>query len=403
VLLLACAAGSGIGGATPTNRNGTNNRPLAKGIQRFDEAGRGYESQQEVFVAGTTTLPSSRTVTHTGGGLATNSTADDHTGTVTLVNAGTATGNQSYVLGRTVYDRAGRTVSVLADNTGQATMTYDGASRVLQETDPAGNTVAYVYDAASNVTLVTATEKCTITEPTVPSEVFRQAMRYDSLGRLVVQALQGADGSLSAETPCVSDCAALGESDTGSSTSNGETLMTLVGYDSRGNQTLVVDPKGNSVISVFDGASRPTQTQENLRSLGQGDEPASSNGTLLPFAQQTVTTTTVYDGNSRVRQVLDDNGNPTNYEYDSLNRQTKMIYRDGSSIDSVYNTASDVLRLFWGAAPTRTAASSTTPTTPRQGRAPGACRRIAGMRCQNRGPSRDSVSREELGSEPGED
>jgi len=33
------------------------------------------------------------------------------------------------------------------------------------------------------------------------------------------------------------------------------------------------------------------------------------------------------DGNSRVRQVRDDNGKRTNYEYDSLNRQTKMIYR----------------------------------------------------------------------------
>jgi len=36
---------------------------------------------------------------------------------------------------------------------------------------------------------------------------------------------------------------------------------------------------------------------------------------------------TAGDGNSRVRQVLDDNGKRTNYEYDSLNRQTKMIYR----------------------------------------------------------------------------
>jgi len=112
--------------------------------------------------------------------------------------------------------------------------------------------------------------------------------------------------------------------------------MTLVGYDSRGNQTLVVDPKGNSVIAVYDGANRPTQTQENLRgglsgNGGQGNEPASSGGTLLPFSQQTVTTTTVFDGNSRVRQVLDDNGKRTNYEYDSLNRQTKMIYRQGCS------------------------------------------------------------------------
>ena len=48
-----------------------------------------------------TSLPSGRSVTHTGGGLAANSTANDHTDTATLTG-----GDSSYVLTRTIYDRA---------------------------------------------------------------------------------------------------------------------------------------------------------------------------------------------------------------------------------------------------------------------------------------------------------
>ncbi len=86
-----------IGGTTPTDRTGTSNQTLSNAIMRFDESGRMYEQQNDVFLSTGVSLPSGRSVTHTGGGLATNSTANDHTGTVTLTSAGI-----SYVLGRTV-------------------------------------------------------------------------------------------------------------------------------------------------------------------------------------------------------------------------------------------------------------------------------------------------------------
>ena len=188
-----------IGGPTPTDRNGTSNVDLSKALARFDEAGRPYETQQNVFVAAGVVLPSgNRSVTHTGGGLAANSVANDHTGTVTLVDgSGQATGNESYVLTRTVYDRAGRTVAVVQDNAVVTTSEYDGANRRVGETDALGNVVAYQYDGNGNTTFITRTEKCTITEPTVADEVFRSAMRYDALNRLVVRAEQGGDGTLS--------------------------------------------------------------------------------------------------------------------------------------------------------------------------------------------------------------
>ena len=76
---------------------------------------------------------------------------------------------------------------------------------------------------------------------------------YDVMNRLVVRADQGADGTLS------------------SSFSDPSTLFTFHGYDSRGNQTNVIDPKQNTTIMVFDGASRQLQTQQNLRAGGSGE------------------------------------------------------------------------------------------------------------------------------------
>jgi len=69
--------------------------------------------ERDVFLANGTVLPSGRTVTHTGGGLETNTTDNDHTGTVTLTSGG-----QSYVLTRTVYDASDRVVDQVEDNAG---------------------------------------------------------------------------------------------------------------------------------------------------------------------------------------------------------------------------------------------------------------------------------------------
>jgi YD repeat-containing protein len=55
-----------------------------------------------------------------------------------------------------------------------------------------------------------------------------------------------------------------------------------------------------------------------------------------------VVTTTTLDGNGRVTQLLDDNNNPTLYEYDTLDRETKMTFPDGAARQYAYNEASDV-------------------------------------------------------------
>jgi RHS repeat-associated protein len=306
------------GGATPTSRNGTNNVPLAGGSARYDEAGRGYEQQQDAFLntgisggSPTHILPSTRAATHTGGGLAANGTANNHTGTVTLT---ASSSNASYLLNRRVFDRAGRLNVSATDNGAKTRYTFDGVDRQLSMTDALGNFSTNTYDANGNVTGITRTEVCTIGSA-IASESFASLMLYDVMNRVVVQANQGADGTIS------------------SSLSDTSTLFMLTGCDSRGNATNTIDPKQNTAVNIFDGASRNLQELHHLRTGGSGSNAIAS----------TITTKMNYDGNSRLTTLTDNNNGVSTYTYDTLDRQTVMTFHDGSSRTSTYDAASDII------------------------------------------------------------
>ena len=303
-------------GPTPTDRTGGGNVPLELAQTRFDEAGRPYENQQSVFLntglsggVPTNTIPSGRTATHTGGGLAANSTTNSNTGTVTLT-----TGGQSYILTRSVFDRAGRNTNRGDDNGAVSTIAYDGADRRISETDAAGNTTRYTFDANGNPTGVIRIEQCTISS-SIATESFGSLLMYDVTNRLVVRADQGADGTLS------------------SSFTDPSTLFTFHGYNSRGNQTNIIDPKQNTTIMVFDGAGRRLQIQQNLRTGGSGGNPIVS----------TVLTQFGFDGNGNQIRLVDSNSGTTVWAFDTLDRKISETYQDGSSREFVYDSANDVV------------------------------------------------------------
>ena len=190
--------GSGTtGGPTPSDLTGSANVPLSSSSTNFDEAGRAYEQLQNVFlntgISGTSplhTLPSTRAATHTGGGLAGNSTTNSNTGTVTLTTGGT-----SYILARTVFDRAGRASASAADNGSITSYAYDGANRQISMTDALGNQVQNTFDGNGNVVASAKVERCTIAGVTT-TESFASQMRYDLLNRLIVMIQQGPDGNI---------------------------------------------------------------------------------------------------------------------------------------------------------------------------------------------------------------
>jgi YD repeat-containing protein len=169
-------------------------------------------------------------------------------------------------------------------------------------------------------------------------EIFQSAMRYDSLNRLVLTAQQGADGQITSDLLlCCSD------------PTPPSTLVTLFGFDSRGNQTLTIDPKGNTTVAVFDGANRQTQTLQQMRLGGSGPNPPAGNTSFLESGRGVIRTDVVLDGNGRVVELIDDRGAGTAFGYDPLDRQVTLAFHDGSLRTNIFNAAGDVIGYTVGA------------------------------------------------------
>ena len=124
---------------------------LASSKMRFDEAGRQYEAEREVFVAiGVSLHSSGRMVTQSYGGLQSNNPSH-RTGSQVIYPIPTSGPTSTYVLTRTDFDAGDRPIVILADNTGQTAESYDGAGRRILVTDAVGNVVANTFDAAGNL------------------------------------------------------------------------------------------------------------------------------------------------------------------------------------------------------------------------------------------------------------
>ncbi len=315
---------------------------LASVQMRFDEGGRRYEAQRNVFVASGTTLNSTgRTITHDPTGcLQTNSITPRGGPAVQIYPLSGA--EPTYVLTRNVFDPGARIVVALADNSQPTSLSYDGADRQTGVLDALGNAVANTFDPAGNLVVAVRTEKCTIAAtPALPTESFAAAAYYDCLNQMVLQAAQGADGNLNSNIIGLTGSASFWDMAPWNVASS--TLVSCQAFDSRGNPVLSIDPKGNSAVTIFDGASRAVQFQQHLRQQGQGQNPPAPGQTLLPGGGAVVSTAIILDGNSRRTQLIDDRGNATRWEFDTLDREIKMIFHDGSTRTSQYDEASDVI------------------------------------------------------------
>lgn len=316
-----------ISGPTPDDRTQAGNVTLAATSSKYDEQGRIYEVKREVFLADGVTLSSSRSVTHTGGGLEENSIANGHTTTADLTQ-----GESSYILMHNEYDLVGRLVRRIADNTGQTDYEYDMAGRVLKTTDPDGNTVENTYDKADNVIAVKRTEVCTIVRlgNEIEEEVFESASFYDAMGRVVIRATQGPDGVF----------------DTDITAQNNQTLFTMIGYDSRNNQTLTIDPKENTTLTIYDGANRSIETHQHMRVDGNGANGPATGHNFSATGQDCVRTQRVYDANSRLVQLIDATGATTVCTYDLCDRKTTVTFPDSTQRTTEYDSGTGMVSSY---------------------------------------------------------
>ena len=102
-----------------------------------------------------------------------------------------------------------------------------------------------------------------------------------------------------------------------------------------------INDVGNISESIQDGLGRTIQSSRELRIDGEGSNPIDlSNPSNIDGK---ITETNIWDANSRLISVQDDNLNATIYEYDSLNRQTKTIFADTRFTESKYSSDHNVI------------------------------------------------------------
>ncbi len=201
----------------------------------------------------------------------------------------------------TQYSDNSQVIALTNDNQHTTATLYDTANRRALVTDPAGNTRTVTYDPNDNIIVETDLEQSDLGGD---NQIFTTTYEYDPLDRM-----------------------------TRSIDNRGNDRV--LGYDSRDQVLVEVDPLDRQTRHTYDGLDRLTRTVHDLDGDGaDGDGPD-------------IVIIKIYDDSSRLIAALDDYEHPTTYEYDSLNRVTRQVHADGTAHDYGYdvhdnrNTASD--------------------------------------------------------------
>jgi YD repeat-containing protein len=287
------------GGPTPTDRSGGSNVDLADLKLLYDEVSRAFRADRMLFVP-----------------------AGVFPGRAPSITEGSLLPGDGAVNGIFEYDRLSRPSFLHADSGALTRLDYDGAGRMMEKTDAAGDTLDLTYDAAGNAVESVETELSS--NPGPLQEQFLTTFFYDSLGRttmavdnlgetsrrlydslggvvIVTDANGPAGGSISRRSP-------------------GHTGMTVP-----------VNSHGNVTRFTYDGAGRTLTLVQVLTASGKG------NGTTTPppdtsnpsNADGLITSSWSWTNNSLLLQALDDKGNATTYAYDNLDRGVHLGRSDG--------------------------------------------------------------------------
>jgi|GEM_PF-1746331 len=179
---------------------------------------------------------------------------------------------------------------------------YDTASRLESTIESDGNGMLYIYDEDSN--LITQTRTDAASDGSGAIERFTTDYHYDDLHRIkrIIQDPQGL------------------------------ALETLLSYDTRSNLVKQTDPRGNVTENLFDSMNRLIQSSVAMTDTGVGS--GAPIGTIDTFK--------TYDDSSRLTSETDDNGNTTSYEYDALNRITRIVMPDCEDYTTTYDQNGNV-------------------------------------------------------------
>ncbi|MEX0682329.1 MAG: DUF6531 domain-containing protein [Dehalococcoidia bacterium] len=343
--LVSSRAYGPIGGMTPTsNGAATFSQPLTTGsftqtlLGRsaflYDEASRLIETNGHLFVStGVTTV---RTPVLSDGPLGTT--------------------NDGLVVNRYEYDRLGRLMFGMEDDTtvGDAyreTYRYDGASRRISHVaDPAlTQEFAFEYDDNSNLLHHESIERSSGGSPAL-TEIFPTEYTYDSLNRLARQ------------VDPIGNTSRYGYDSRDNSTAASDAQSPVLNPDPLGLFAGNINDPGNTSSYAYDGLSRRIATTVDLRVGGQGNGAIDTSNPANPDGR--VVNDLLFDVNSQVRATADDGstggdgntsigviepsstlGNVTRSEYDDLGRLVLEQFDDSTTRSYDYDRDDNVTQM----------------------------------------------------------
>ena len=231
------------------------------------------------------------------------------------------------------YDRSNRILRMVDDRGNDIRRSYNGMSEpILLETEEvhgSRNQVRWTYDRAGNAFRTVETE----VRPDSTLKDFETITLYDALSRAVRTTDPAGQTSYQA-------------------------------YDSRGYPTITADAKGpilsvdptgvitgrsinapgNTTRMITDGLGRMIQKTSDIRPKGVGDGLPSfgspANPALPPNSLDLsnsanpdgmITQKFIFDGNIRLTEIIDDNGNKSKFRFDALDRVIEQEYADGTT------------------------------------------------------------------------
>ena len=228
------------------------------------------------------------------------------------------------VTNRFEYDALSRLTFTVEDDDELGRIIYDGASRPIATMDAEGNRRTMEYDQNSNPTVVRLFERAT--DDRVPEEEFVAFYVWDQLDRIArVSADHTARYRHDSRDNLVSITDAQG----------------TVIDDPFGFFPGTINDDGNSRTFFYDGRDLMIAMAADLRQSGQGGEPLDHSNPFNPDGK--VDLTYVFDGNSRLAAIVDDNLNETRYDYDALNRPIQQTNADLTAYRSRYDRDSNLI------------------------------------------------------------
>ena len=309
-----------IGGPSPTDNFGTDNVLLSRMLYLHDELNRKFQEDHVLFVSE---------------GVSTVRPVD--------IKDSTLTPDDDKVTMRYEYDRKSRQTFRIEDDENQLTpenegtfrTDYDGADRQIMTLDPEGNTVEFAYDDNNNLIETRETDVPQVAG--VEYEIFLTTYFYDSLNRLQ-RTVDNIGQAMFYRYDSRDNLVAMADA-------QGPLIGETIDRRAFSGGALTVNDInefGNVTRYFYDGINRQVREERILTASGEGD--GDNIGATLEGIKTTtptpdpdqgggdgiIRTGYVYDDNSLLSALLDDQGNITLYLYDNLNRQvaeTKGLVR----------------------------------------------------------------------------